>query len=236
MYIKLTKLDGRSVWLNASFIVTIEPRRDGNGAVVVPIGDGLDYDVKESPETVLRMLEGAPVPTVVPVPVSDCLTKTPVDVSPEPEERRPETRPPEPAKKQPESQPVAAKKEPADQSVAAGEPPAAEKKPRKRTTRAKAKTAKDEAKKEAEKPSAAEEAKTEPPKPVPPKPMVFELSPDQVARLAKLAPKSIAKLKNTLATQFHIADIGGTVLALEAKGAFTLEGNRVIWPTPVADW
>ena len=225
MYIKLTKLDGRSVWLNASFIVTIEPRRDGNGAVVVPIGDGLDYDVKESPETVLRMLEGAPVPTVVPVPVSDCLTKTPVDVSPEPEERRPEARPPEPAKKQPESQPVAA-----------GEPPAAEKKPRKRTTRAKAKVAKDETKKEAEKPSAAEEAKPEPPKPVPPKPTVFELSPDQVARLAKLAPKSIAKLKNTLATQFHVADIGGTVLALEAKGAFTLEGNRVIWPTPVADW
>lgn len=225
MYIKLTKLDGRSVWLNASFIVTIEPRRDGNGAVVVPIGDGLDYDVKESPETVLRMLEGAPVPTVVPVPVSDCLTKTPVDVSPEPEEKRPETRPPEPAKKQVESQPVAA-----------GEPPAAEKKPRKRTTRAKAKVAKDETKKEAEKPSAAEEAKPEPPKPVPPKPTVFELSPDQVARLAKLAPKSIAKLKNTLATQFHVADIGGTVLALEAKGAFTLEGNRVIWPTPVADW
>ena len=223
MYIKLTKLDGRSVWLNASFIVTIEPRRDGNGAVVVPIGDGLDYDVKESPETVLKMLEGAPVPTVVPVPVSDCLTKTPVDVSPEPEEKRPEARPPEPAKKQ------------ADEPPAAKEA-VAEKKPRKRTTRAKAKTAKDETKTEPEKPSAAEATNPEPPKPEPPKPTVFELSPDQVARLAKLAPKSIAKLKNTLATQFHVADIGGTVLALEAKGAFALEGNRVIWPTPVADW
>ena len=209
MYIKLTKFDNRPVWLNASFIVTVEPRRDGNGAVVVPIGDGLDYDVKESPEAVLAMLEGAPVPTVVPVPVSDCLTKTPDDVSPEPVAKREEPRP--------------AEASPTDA-------PAAEKKPRKRTTRAKAKAKPEEKKTEsAEMP--AEEAES-----VPAKAPELELSPDQVARLAKLAPKSIAKLKNTLATQFHIADVGGTVLALEAKGAFTLEGNRVLWPTPVADW
>ncbi|MBQ0032575.1 MAG: hypothetical protein KBT68_07210, partial [bacterium] len=85
MYIKLTRFDNRPVWLNAAFVVTVEPRRDGNGSVVVPIGDGLDYDVRESPEEVLRMLEGCPAPQVVPVPVSDCLTKTPADVSPEPE-------------------------------------------------------------------------------------------------------------------------------------------------------
>ena len=222
MYIKLTKLDGRPVWLNASFIVTVEPRRDGNGAVVVPIGDGLDYDVKETPETVLRMLEGAPVPTVVPVPVSDCLTKTPVDVSPEPEPKRESPRTEEPS---------AAKAE-----KPAAEKPAAEKKPRRRTTKAKKTATKgDEPKAEeklSEKPSEEPAAApAEPPK-VPP----LELSSDQVARLAKLAPKSVAKLKNTLATQFHVADVGGTVLALEAKGAFTLEGNRVIWPAPLADW
>ena len=207
MYIKLTKFDNRPVWLNASFIVTVEPRRDGNGAVVVPIGDGLDYDVKESPEAVLAMLEGAPVPTVVPVPVSDCLTKTPDDVSPEPVAKREEPRP--------------AEAPPTDA-------PAAEKKPRKRTTRAKAKPE--------EKKTESAEMPAEKAEPVPAKAPELELSPDQVARLAKLAPKSIAKLKNTLATQFHIADVGGTVLALEAKGAFTLEGNRVLWPTPVADW
>ena len=39
MFIKLTRFDNRPVWLNASFIVTVEPRRDGNGAVVVPIGE-----------------------------------------------------------------------------------------------------------------------------------------------------------------------------------------------------
>ena len=219
MYIKLTKFDNRPVWLNASFIVTVEPRRDGNGAVVVPIGDGLDYDVKESPEMVLKMLEGAPVPTVVPVPVSDCLTKTPDDVSPEPVTTREQPQPAEAPKAAAPAETAAAKS-------------AAEKKPRKRTTRAKAKAAE---KPDEKKPEAAEKpAEKEEPQPV--SVPELELSPDQVARLAKLAPKSIAKLKNTLATQFHIADVGGTVLALEAKGAFTLEGNRVLWPTPVADW
>ena len=76
MYIKLTRFDNRPVWINAAFVVTVEPRRDGSGAVVVPIGDGLDYDVRESPEEVLRMLEGCPAPQVVPVPVSDSLTKS----------------------------------------------------------------------------------------------------------------------------------------------------------------
>ena len=81
-FIKLTKLDGSPIWLNASFVVTIEPRK-GGGSVVVPIGDGLDYDVREPPEAVLAVLDGAPVPEVVPVPTSDALTPTPDDVSPE---------------------------------------------------------------------------------------------------------------------------------------------------------
>lgn len=87
MFIKLTKLDNSPVWLNASFIVTVEPRR-GGGSIVVPIGDGLDYDVREKCEDVLALLQNAPTPTVVPIPVSDCLTKTPADVSPEPESKR----------------------------------------------------------------------------------------------------------------------------------------------------
>ena len=220
MFIRLTRLDNRPVWLNASFIVTVEPRRDGNGAIVVPIGDGLDYDVRESPEAVLAMLEGAPVPAVVPVPVSDCLTKTPDDVSPVKEQEPVEPTP-------------TAKKSAEQKSVAKsdGEKPA-EKKTRKRTTRAKAKPAEKKA-------PAADTAESTPEKeeePTPAKIPELELSPDQVARLAKLAPKSVGKLKNTLATQFHVADVGGTVLALEAKGAFALEGNRVVWPAPLADW
>ena len=200
MYIKLTRFDNRPVWLNAAFVVTVEPRRDGSGSVVVPIGDGLDYDVRESPEEVLRMLEGCPAPQVVPVPVSDCLTKTPADVSPEPERKPAVTTPVTPP-----SGPSGLLRrgicEDADGTVAA--------KPAKKAARAK-------------KPAAAKKAK-------PAKKPVLELSDDEVARLGKLAPKSIAKLKNTLSTQFRVADVSETVAALEAKGVIKIDGNHVSW-------
>ena len=84
MYIKLTRFDNTPVWINAAFVVTVEPRRQASGSIVVPIGDGLDYEVRESPEQVLAMLEGAPVAPVVPVPPPKSLTKAPGDVSAEP--------------------------------------------------------------------------------------------------------------------------------------------------------
>ena len=191
MYIKLTRFDNRPVWINAAFVVTVEPRRDGSGAVVVPIGDGLDYDVRESPEEVLRMLEGCPAPQVVPVPVSDCLTKTPADVSPEPERK--------------DEAVTESVREGADSTAV--EAPA--EKPAKKAPRTK-------------KPAAAKKAK-------PAKKPTLELSDDEVARLGKLAPKSIAKLKNTLSTQFRVADVSETVAALEAKGVIRLDGNHVNW-------
>lgn len=82
MFIRLTRTDGLPVWLNASFIVTVEPARSG-GSIVVPIGDGLDYDVKEPPETVLALLDAAPPAKVVPVPPPKALTPMPDDLSPE---------------------------------------------------------------------------------------------------------------------------------------------------------
>jgi len=88
MYIKLTRLDNSPIWINAAFVVTVEPRKLG-GSTVVPIGDGLDYDVRETAEQVLAMLDGAPVPTVVPVPPPKGLAPTPEDVSPEQEPERP---------------------------------------------------------------------------------------------------------------------------------------------------
>ena len=200
MYIKLTRFDNRPVWLNAAFVVTVEPRRDGSGAVVVPIGDGLDYDVRESPEEVLRMLEGCPAPQVVPVPVSDCLTKTPADVSPEPE-----CKPPEPVRQEKAvGKPVEEHAE-----VPAAKPAAQAEKPAKKPARAK-------------KPVAAKKAK-------PAKKPVLVLSDEEVTRLGKLAPKSIAKLKNTLNTQFRVADVSEAVAALEAKGIIKIDGNHVIW-------
>ena len=213
MFIKLTRFDNRPVWLNASFIVTVEPRRDGNGAVVVPIGDGLDYDVRETPAEVLKLLEGAPEPKVVPVPVSDCLTKTPADVSPEPEKKDPP--PPPPPAPAPAAPEVSAAEE-APQVEESG------KKPRKRTMRKTTKSAVEK------KPRAAKKA--DEPKPEPPAaPLKLELSDDQVARLRKMAPKSLAKIKNTLATQFHVGDVVGTVAALAEKGIYKIDGNHIEW-------
>lgn len=82
MFIQLTRTDGVPVWLNAGFVVTIEPTRSG-GSIVVPIGDGLDYEVREAPDKVLSLLEGAPPAKVVPVPPPKTLTPRPEDVSPE---------------------------------------------------------------------------------------------------------------------------------------------------------
>lgn len=82
MFIQLTRMDGVPVWLNASFVVTVEPSR-GGGSIVVPIGDGLDYEVKEAPEAVLAILDGAPPAKVVPVPPPKTLTPRPDDVSPD---------------------------------------------------------------------------------------------------------------------------------------------------------
>ena len=206
MYIKLTRFDNRPVWLNAAFVVTVEPRRDGSGAVVVPIGDGLDYDVRESPEIVLRMLEGCPAPQVVPVPVSDCLTKTPADVSPEPERK-----PPEPVRKpvEPERKPVEPERKSVESSAEEERPAVQAEKPAKRPARVK-------------KPAAVKKPKAA-------KKPVLELSDEEVSRLGKLAPKSIAKIKNTLSTQFRVADVSGTVAALEAKGVIKIDGNHVNW-------
>ena len=92
MYIKLTRMNGQPIWLNASFVVTVEPTRSG-GAIVVPIGDGLDYEVRETPETVLALLAGTPAPAVVPVPPPRALAPQPEDVSPEDE--RPSDQEPE---------------------------------------------------------------------------------------------------------------------------------------------
>ena len=285
MFIKLTKLDNRPVWLNASFIVTVEPRRDGSGSIVVPIGDGLDYDVREAPDVVLRMLEGAPVPTVVPVPVSDCLTKSPADAKSVP----PPVANPNGAKPGANAvKPITAKAseaKPADAKPDEGKPAAAPTaepnaakpedptaKPKRRSVRkAKAgtpKKAKEEAKPDEEKPAASDATPATPAEaapatdaapaaaepaaesaqehpvldtmafPVETKPFVLEMDDDQIARLRKMAPKSISKVKNTLATQFHIADVGATVMALAERGVFTIEGNHIVWPplAEVADW
>ena len=148
MFIQLTRTDGVPVWLNASFVVTIEPTR-GGGSIVVPIGDGLDYEVRESPEKVLAMLDGAPVPKVVPVPPPKALVPRPDDVSPEPEQSdvdRKEERiaEPEPVKKGRKTKKTSVKKSAgnaAEPQTAAGKDSAAESAPKSKKAASKKKTA-----------------------------------------------------------------------------------------------
>ena len=191
MFIKLTRLDGSPIWINAAFVVTVEPRK-GGGAVVVPIGDGLDYDVLESPEAVLAKLGDAPAAAVVPVPVSDALAPTPADVSPEPE----------PA------------------------PPPEEEKPVRKAPRQKAKAPSPKTP-AAAKPAARGKAH--------PKPPVSDLTDDDLERLRRMAPGSVKKLQNTLATQFNVADAEKVMKSLAERGVLEVGGNRVVWQKPDAD-
>lgn len=202
MYIQLTKFDNTPIWINAAFIVTIEPRKQG-GSVVVPIGDGLDYDVRENPEKVLAMLEGAPAAAVVPIPVSDALTAAPEDVSAEPSVMtaedvvEPKEEPlPKPHKRVAKSRAKAeAKPETADGTATPGADA-----PKTRTTRTRAKKA---------------------------EPAV--LSGEQIERLRKMAPGSLKKLANTLASQFKVADAEGAIKSLADGGVLSVDHDHVTW-------
>ena len=199
MFIKLTKLDGTPIWINAVYVVTVEPRK-GGGSVVVPVGDGLDYDVRESPEKVLAILGDMPAPPMVPIPSSDALTKTPAAGGIESPVGMagtlvaPETG---------AATEAVTRTEPADGSAAA------EEKPRKRARKTTA----------AKKPRAPRKAK----KPA------LSIPEAQVERLRKMAPGSVKKLRNTLQTQFKVEDAEGAVAALEENGVLKLDRDHVIW-------
>ena len=194
-FVKLTRLDGSPIWLNASYVVTVEPRK-GGGTTVVPIGDGLDYDVRENPETVLAVLDGAPVPDVVPVPTSDALTLTPDDVSPESS---------------------------SDAGFGAEAKPDA--KSTKKTPR-KSPSRKAEAAEKAEK---SEEPKFEP---QPTNNSEVELLDEEIARLRKMAPRTVRKLQNTIMTQFKNLNAEATVAALVSRGYLSIDGTHINWLVP----
>jgi len=196
-FVRLTRLDGSPIWLNASFVVTLEPRK-GGGSIVVPIGDGLDYDVRETPEAVLAYLDGAPVPEVVPVPTSDALTPTPDDVSPEGGDD-------DAKKEEPEA-----------------ERPA--KKTARKTTKRKSAAA--------EKPEKAEEAPSF--KQPDPASQAAELLDDEIARLRKMAPRTVKKLQNTLMTQFKSVNAEAALATLVSRGVVVIDGTRVNWQQPAA--
>ena len=231
MYIKLIRLDGSPIYINASFIVTIEPRK-GGGSIVVPIGDGLDYDVRESPEKVLAMLGDAPSPTVVPVPAPKGLAPTAAaDVSPDDFTAIDSA----PVKADSAKDAVTATNEDAPATDAAPAEPEAPAEPDVFAN------AVPPAKAEspvlpADAPSSAASAKTEKkparakkPRKSSKKKPVLDLDEEQIARLKKLSPGSIRKLQNTLTAQFNSPDPESTIAALQESGAFVIDRDHLIW-------
>lgn len=223
MFIRLTRLDNSPIWINAGFIVTVEPRR-GGGSVVVPIGDGLDYDVKESPESVLAAAGAAPAVEVVPVPAPRGLTAMPEDVSPVSDTETTVADGPaaKPAKKPSRSRSrKTAKPAPADDAAeSAGD--AGEQKPAENAEPAENAAADETADaKPAKKARASKKAK----KPV------SSLTEEQIARLVRMAPRSIRKLHNTLVAQFRVEDAEDEIAALEANGVMSLDRDHIIWAT-----
>lgn len=202
MFIRLTRLDNSPIWLNAAFIVTVEPRK-GGGSVVVPVGDGLDYDVRETPEAVLALLGDAPAPAILPIPTKDALTPTPEDVSPETD-----------AQLVSEARQSAEKSEPSAEKSAPADATTDEPKPAKRTRKTATTTT-------AKKPRATRKKKP-----------ALPLPPEDVERLSRMRPKSLKKLQNTLQSQFKVEDVATAIEALAANAVFTLEQERVLWPTP----
>lgn len=220
MFIKLTRLDNTPIWINASFVVTVEPRK-GGGAIVVPIGDGLDYDVRETPEAVLGLLGDAPDPAVVPVPAPpglapkglglDVKSAAPADSAVMPAASGP--------KKTTRSRAKA--KAAADADAPAGAEATPDMTAEEEATATEAATA--------EKPTAKKARTTRKAKKVEEPLPVLPLSADELARLRKLAPGSVRKLQNTLAAQFRTLDTEAAVAALAANEILALDRERVIW-------
>lgn len=258
MFIKFTRLDGSAIWINSCFVVTVEPRR-GGGSIVVPIGDGLDYDVRESPEKVLEML-GQPQPQRKSEPSRPVEAKAPrtgeiqITCSPDPEAPKPEETPAAPAAEAVEPTPEqlqavealnmpsvvpvpppAALPEKFEDVVSAGlsapqpdeidskpvetpaEPPA---KPARGKRKPKAETTEGEAKPKKATRTRKTAKKVEPP-----------MDEAQIERLKRMAPGSVKKLQNTLASQFRIEDVEATIKFLLDAKVFKLDQDHVTWTT-----
>ena len=203
MFIKLTRTDGRPIWINPEFIVTVEGRKDG-GSIVVPGGDGLDYDVRESPQAVIDMCGGKVVAAEIPPPPAQSADPPPQEKAAEEKGTASEA----PTKKRGRrASKAAAAPEPAPvpETPPATEPPAvaAEAKPEKPATKPRKRTSR--------------------------KKPAIDLTDEQMARLRKMAPGSRQKLLNTL-VHLKVPDAEATAVALIANKVLEiLPDNHVNW-------
>lgn len=230
MFIKLTRTDGRPIWINPEFVVTIEGRRDG-GSIVVPAGDGIDYDVKESPDAVMRMCGS-------PAAVSSPAEEQPVAGQEQPAEEPPATpdfestdalplqdAPPVPVAQAEATVQALREKvkrlrkaaEGKKASAADGKEPPAEASP------AEDAAAKPPAGAANPKPAAKPRKKASRKKPA------IDLTDEQMERLKKMSPGSRQKLLNTLA-HLKVENAEATAVALIAhKVIEILPDNHVNW-------
>ena len=232
MFIRLTKRDGSPVWINTDFIVTVEALRSG-GAVVVPSGDGLDYEVRESAEDIFKLIGEDEVQEVA-------ISKTLV----------PET-PAEPAKateKTPEKEPEAADEPEGEQipdPVFEGVPPPdmseteaasavtavmqlspnAEPVPERPSKKARKKRVRKEPTE-----TPAPETERKPVRRRAARKTPLPLTEDQLNRVRTMAPRSVKRLSNTLSSQFSVTDAESTIRAMVEHDIIQIDDqSHITW-------
>ena len=214
MFIKLTRTDGRPIWINPEFVVTVEDRK-GGGAIVVPAGDGLDYDVKESPDAVMRMCGGGMPMSATEQPAAGPAEQPPAEPQPPAEQEQPATEPTDALPMQ-DAPPVSV-----DQAEATVQALREKVKRLRKVAEAEPKPPADEAK---AKPAAKPRKKASRSK----KPAI-DLTDEQMTRLKKMAPGSRQKLLNTL-SHLKMPNAEATAVALIAhKVIEILPDNHVNW-------
>lgn len=219
MFIRLTRTDGRPIWINPEFVVTVEDRK-GGGSIVVPAGDGLDYDVKESPDAVMRMCGGVAAATPPAVEHAESADQ--------PAEETPGQAAEEPTDILPMQDAPPVSVDQAEATVQA----LREKVKRLRKATESDKPEASTAEKPGGKPT-EEDAKpklaAKPRKKASRKKPAIDLTDEQMARLRKMAPGSRQKLLNTL-SHLKVPNAEATAVALIAhKVIEILPDNHVNW-------
>lgn len=258
MFVRFTRKDGGAVWINSRYIVTVEQAKAG-GSIVVPLGDGVDYEVRESPADAIGLIEraraekspDAAVGGFEPAAPSGSIAQdAPVPAEPV---HSVEEAPPAPVF---ESAPggegldekTSANGVAAFEAFVESKTRAPAKKPGARRTR------KAPAKKTQDGPAADVPESAAAPDPAPADeqdaPDVFaagfdsgvkrrrdsakaqmDLTNDEIDRLRAMAPKTVKKIVNSLNAQFGVQDADETVRSLSDRGIIAIDDKgRVAWP------
>ncbi len=219
MFIRLTKKDGTFVWLNTEYIVTVEPVRTG-GTIVVPVGDGLDYEVRESAETIISLVEGTPVAEIA-ATVAETPEEAPAEATPAPEAAPAEAPVFEQTEVEVKSEAESAAAVAAVIQLTPPEAPA-EGKPAKRARKTKGRPV------PAGTPATEGERKVVRHRAARKTPL--ELTEDQLARIRAMAPRSVKRLSNTLSSQFDVIEPETVIRSLVEHDIITVdEQSHITW-------